>query len=157
MVPDGCQPIPGATGTSYVSTSSDMGKFLTAQIAGDGPLGFALAGAISAVAVGSPESAVLPTVSGSAPMGSTWTVNTGTWTGVPVPTLETSWMRCDQPMTQAFRGGILIGCAPIAGANSTAYVSTAADIGKYLFVLVTGINTLGVAVAGTTNSTPIAP
>jgi hypothetical protein len=158
VVPSQCQAIPGATNTTYISTSSDLGKYLTAQVAGNSSLGFALAGAPTPRAIGSPQNTVTPTVSAaSASVGSTWTVDVGTWTGVPAPTLTWQWLRCDWPFVQGNNSN-LVACSYIGVANSTSYVATAADAGKYLGVLMQGTNTLGGEYAPlTTSATPIAP
>ena len=157
VVPAQCQAIPGATNTTYVSTASDLGKYLTAQVAGNSSLGFSLAGAPTTRAIGSPHNTVTPLVSGSATVGATWTVDAGTWTGVPAPTLTWQWLRCDWRLVQGDTTSVTA-CSYIAGANSTTYVTTADDTGKYLGVLMEGTNTLGAEYAPiTTGATPIAP
>jgi len=153
-VPGGCTAIAGATSTTYVSTSADQGKYLTAQVAGSNSLGFALAGAASRVPVGYPANATLPTVSGSSTVGSTWTLDHGTWTGTPAPTFVQAWLRCTSPIAASFTT-VPPGCAAISGAGSTSYVSTKADIGKYLTAQVAGSNSAGFALAGATNAIAI--
>jgi hypothetical protein len=155
-VPAGCSAISGANGTTYVSTAADIGKYLTAQLAGSNSSGFALAGAASTVATqGSlPVNTVAPTVSGSATVGSTWTVNTGTWTGSPTPTIAIYWLRCTVPISSGFTA-VPAGCTAISGANSPTYISAAADVGKYLSAQLAGSNVLGYALAGAVNTVPI--
>lgn len=155
-VPAGCVPISGANQTTYVSAVADSGKYLTAQVAGNSPLGFALAGAMNSVAVEvqAPTNVVPPTVSGQATAGSTWTVDTGSWAGVPAPTIVIYWLRCDRPMSAAFTT-VPLGCVPISGANGRTYTSTIADIGKYLTAQVAGNSPLGFALSGAVNTTPI--
>jgi hypothetical protein len=41
-----------------------------------------------------------------------------------------------------------VGCTAIAGAHSTTYVSTVADVGEYLTVQIAGSNSGGFALAG---------
>ncbi|MGB3909253.1 MAG: hypothetical protein WBL06_02120 [Pseudolysinimonas sp.] len=151
VVPSGCVVISGATATTYVSTQTDVGRYLTAQVAGNSPLGFALAGAVSTIPVGFPTNTVLPTVSGAAPIGSTWTVDVGTWTGSPAPTMAIHWLRCDQPVSATYTF-VPSGCVVISGATATTYVSKAADGGKYLTAQVAGNSPLGFSLAGAVNT-----
>ena len=150
-VPAGCSAIAGQNSTTYVSVPSDAGKFLTAQIGANSSLGFALGGATSTVPVGFPVNTVAPTVSGSTTSGSTWTVDTGTWTGTPAPSIVVYWLRCNQPVTSSFTL-VPAGCSAISGANGLTYVSTTADTDKYLTVQVGGNSSLGFALAGALNS-----
>jgi hypothetical protein len=101
-----------------------------------------------------PVNTVAPTVSGSATVGSTWTVNTGTWTGAPAPTIGIFWLRCTQPITTTFTS-VPAGCTAISGANATTYASTSADLGKYLTAQLAGSNVLGFALAGAISTTAI--
>ncbi len=153
-VPAGCTAISGATSSTYTSTSADLGKYITAQVAGNSTLGFALAGAISKTPVGFPYNAALPTVTGAPGVGSTWTLDTGTWTGSPAPTLAIFWLRCNQPIATSFTT-VPAGCSAISGANSTSYTSTSADVGKYLTAQVAGNSSRGFALAGALNSTAV--
>lgn len=153
-VPSGCSPISGATGTTYVAATADAGMYLTAQLAGNSSVGFALAGAKSTTAIerALPANTVAPTVSGSPVIGATWTVDPGVWTGLPSPTIVIFWLRCTQPI-QATYTSVPQGCAPIAGANSSTYVSSAADSGMYLTAQLAGNSPLGFALAGASNTT----
>ncbi len=153
-VPAGCSAITGATGPTYTATGADAGKYLTVQVAGNGSGGFALAGALNATAIQStvPVNTVAPTVSGSSTVGSTWTANTGTWTGSP--TFAIYWLRCSTPITSGFTT-VPAGCSAIAGATGPTYTSTAADAGKYLTVQVAGNGSGGFALAGALNSTVV--
>ncbi len=155
-VPVGCAVITGANGTSYTSTSSDVGKYLTAQVAGNSSRGFALAGALNSKAIVTtlPVNTVTPTVTGADSVGSTWAVNVGTWTGAPAPTLVVYWLRCNQPITSGYTT-VPAGCAAIPGANAMNYVATSADVGKYLTAQVAGNSPIGFSLAGAVNVTMI--
>jgi hypothetical protein len=155
-VPTGCTAISGANATTYVATAADAGKYLTVQIAGSNSSGFALAGAISTTPIQSskPTNTVAPSVSGSTTVGSTWTLNPGTWTGTPAPTFAPFWLRCTHAITAPFTT-VPTGCTAISGANATTYVATAADAGKYLTVQIAGSNSSGFALAGAISTTPI--
>ncbi len=155
-VPSGCTPIGGANSTTYVSTQSDVGSFLTAQVAGNSPVGFSLAGAVNMAAVVSsaPTNTMPPSVTGSPLVGSVWTVDTGSWTGSPAPTIVISWLRCSQPLAVGFTT-VPSGCAAIPGANSASYTAVSADAGRYLTAQVAGNSSLGFALAGAVNTVPI--
>jgi hypothetical protein len=155
-VPSGCTAISGANSTTYVAVPADGGKYLTAQIAGSNASGFGLAGAVSTTSIQSPVPAntVAPTVSGSTVLGSTWTVNTGTWTGTPAPTFGIYWLRCSQPITSPFTT-VPSGCTAISGANSTTYVTTSADIGEYITAQVAGSNAYGFGLAGAISTSAV--
>jgi hypothetical protein len=155
-VPVGCAVITGANGTSYTSTSSDVGKYLTAQVAGNSSRGFALAGALNSKAIVTtlPVNTVAPTVTGADSVGSTWTVKVGTWTGAPAPTLVVYWLRCNQPITSGYTT-VPAGCAAIPGANAMNYVATSGDVGKYLTAQVAGNSPIGFSLAGAVNRTAI--
>jgi FG-GAP-like repeat/FG-GAP repeat len=155
-VPSGCSVISSATSATYQTTAADAGKYLTAQVAGSNVLGFALAGAVgtTAIQLASPVNTGPPTVSGSSSLGSTWTVNTGTWTGTPAPTFGIYWLRCTHTVTATFTT-VPTGCTAISGANGSTYVAVATDAGKYLTVQISGSNPSGFALAGAINSTQI--
>jgi hypothetical protein len=154
LVPTGCEVISGENGTTYVSTAADVGKYLTFQVGGNSPLGFALAVAVNAVQVGFPYNTVAPTVSGLAPVGSTWAVDVGTWTGTPSPSIAIYWLRCNQPVSAGYTT-VPAGCHAISGANGTTYVSTLADTGKYLTAQIAGNSPMGFALAGAVNTTSV--
>jgi hypothetical protein len=153
-IPAGCIAIPQANGTSYVITAHDAGKFITAQVGGNSPLGFALAGAVSTTPIASafPANTVAPTVAGTPAVGSVWTVNPGTWTGTPAPTIVIYWIRCAQPVSAVFTT-VPAGCTVIEGQHGNTYVSTAADSGKYVTAQLGGNSPLGFALAGAINQT----
>ena len=158
-VPTGCEPIPGARSTSYVATASDAGRYLTVQVAGNAPTGFALAGAISTQQIvhaspAPPANVTPPTVSGNPVVGATWTVDTGTWSGVPAPTILVFWLRCTQPQSAVYTT-VPAGCTPIPGATSTSYVAVASDAGKYLTAQVAGNAPAAFALAGAISTAPI--
>jgi uncharacterized protein YkwD len=151
-IPTGCTAISGATGSKYVSTSSDVGKYLTVLITATNTAGSRKAGARTTVATTgtapvAPVNTAAPVVSGSSKVGSTWTSSSGTWSGTPAPTYKRSWLRCNEPVTSSY-STIPSGCAAISGATGMRYVSTKSDVGKYLTVLITATNSAGTQKAG---------
>lgn len=158
VIPAGCVAISGARGLTYVTTSADAGKYLTAQVAGINSQGTTFTGAASTVPIAGPPPAtppvntVAPTVSGATTIGSTWTLNRGTWTGNPTPTYVQAWLRCNAPVASTW-ATIPAGCVAISGARGTTYVTTAADAGKYLVAQVGAINSAATVLTGTANTT----
>lgn len=116
--------IPGATATAYSLVSADAGKAITVTVTGT-KSGYSTASKTSAptaaVVPGNLSSSV-PTVSGSASVGSTLTAVEGSWGPAPV-TFTYVWRRDG---------------APIAGGTVRTYVVTTADVGARLSVDVTG-------------------
>jgi hypothetical protein len=85
----------------------------------------------------SPVVATPPVVSGTAGQGQTLSATPGTWTNAPT-SFAYRWQRCDAAGAS---------CADIAGAASTTYAVTVADVGSTLRVDVTAKNGLGSAAA----------
>ena len=152
-VPVGCSTLAGETTDSYISKAGDVGKFIAAIVTGSNSYGELSTGAVLDGRVGSPANVVPPVLSGGAPVGSTWTVDVGTWVGSPTPTIAIYWLRCNQPVSVTY-SLVPAGCAVIDGEHGTAYVSKAADVGKYLTAQVAGNSSLGFSIVGTTNTTP---
>lgn len=127
----------GATATTYVLTSADVGQTVrvveTATDAGgttDSP------SAVTAVVVSGagPQNSVPPTISGTTTEGQTLVGTDGTWTGAAPITFTYAWSRCDATGAA---------CTPITGATGKTYVLVAADNGKTLRLSVTAKNTPG--------------
>jgi serine protease AprX len=90
---------------------------------------------VSAAATFPPSNPIVPTIAGSALVGSTLTASDGTWTGSPALTRQ--WRRCDAS------GG---GCADIAGATAGTYALSSVDAGSTVRVAVTGVGASGTTV-----------
>ena len=73
-----------------------------------------------------------PTITGSASVGQTLSVDEGSWTGSP-SRFDYTWTRCDASGSS---------CVPIDGATTQTYALTAADAGSTLRVVVTGANSI---------------
>jgi hypothetical protein len=86
-----------------------------------------------------PTNQTPPTVLGTAQQGSTLTTDNGAWTGTQPITFTYQWQRCDQNGNS---------CAGISGANSTSYTLTSADVGNTVKIVVTGTNSDGTDVEG---------
>jgi hypothetical protein len=132
-----CANIDGATATTYVPTSADVGNtdrvVVTATDAGgttDTP------SAVTAViaAGAAPQNSAPPTVSGTPTEGQTLVATDGTWAGAAPIAFTYAWSRCDATGAA---------CSAITGATNKTYVLVAADVDKTLRVAVTAKNTPG--------------
>lgn len=95
-------------------------------------------GSGSSVDVAPPVNTAVPTISGTASVGTALTSTNGTWTGKPTPAYTRKWQRGDAaagPFTD------------IASATAANYTPVAADAGKFLRVVVTATNSQGSATA----------
>jgi len=116
--------ISGATSATYVVTTADLGAQLSVKVTGT-KTGYTTASVTSAntsaVAAGSFSATPVPTISGTAAVGSTLTAAAGTWT--PTPSGFTwAW----------YRDGVAI-----SGATSATYALVAADSGHTVTVKAT--------------------
>ena len=80
---------------------------------------------------GPPEPITYPTITGTAREGESLTGSTGAWTGAP-SSFAYEWGRCNENS-----------CEPIAGAASQTYALTSADVGHYVYFVVTATNITG--------------
>jgi len=91
-----------------------------------------------------PSNTSPPTIAGTAQEGQTLTAGSGTWSGTQPINYAYQWQRCESSGAN---------CAPIAGATTTTYTLTAAEVGSTVEVAVTASNTAG---SGTASSAPSA-
>jgi hypothetical protein len=137
-----CPVIAGATGSTYVIASADVGQRLRVRVTATNGAGSATAtsnatGVIPAVAT-RPVNTAPPVATGSYVQGQILRAVPGTWTGTGPISYTYRWLRCNS-------GGT--GCVTIAGATGTEYLVRAADVGSTLRVQVTARNSLGSATA----------
>jgi YVTN family beta-propeller protein len=150
---EGCNAIPGATGTAYVAAQADVGHTLRAQETARNALGEGSPADSSASAVVLPLAPVnteLPTISGSAQEGQELTAHNGGWTNSPTG-YEYQWLRCDSEGK---------GCTDIAGATGSTYDPVAEDVGQTVRVRETASNAGGSgspAESGATAAVLVAP
>jgi hypothetical protein len=133
--------ITGATGNAYTLVAADYGKTITLKVTGSKagyPSITKTSAATAAVAKGS-LIAPIPTITGTAKVGSTLTAAPGTWAPSPV-TLTYQWKA----------NGVAI-----TGATATTYKPVAADAGKTLTVTVTGSKTGYTTTAKTSTATAV--
>ena len=129
--------ITGATASTYVPTSTDIGKTITVKVTGN-LTNYVTQSKISVATakVQGVLTAATPSISGDAVVGSTLTANTGSWSPGDVA-FAYEWQRDGSPIT---------------GADDPTYQLTSSDIGKAITVKVTG--TLAGYVSQTKTSDP---
>jgi len=149
-----CIPISGATGETYKPTTADAGHALVLLVTAQSGGGAASAASPPTLAIGASSSGVAtqpvattaPTVSGDTTAGQELTADVGTWSGSPT-SFAYQWRRCDPT-------GVT--CDAIAGAVSSTYTLTPADIGSTVSLVVTATGAGGSQAATTTPSAVIA-
>lgn len=87
-----------------------------------------------------PNNTVVPLVTGTVILGSTLSVDIGTWTGTPPISYSYQWQR---------------GTAPISGATGQTYTIVLADVGNTLRCVVTASNTAGDRIVNSANTIPV--
>jgi len=149
----GCTAIGGATSSTYKLASTEVGKYVSVTVTASNPGGH---GSVTSATVGpvlppAPVSTTAPTVSGTPEQGDTISVaSNGSWNNNP-SAFTYAWEDCNSAGTT---------CSAIAGATSSSYTLSAADIGSTITGIVTAqgaggntsarSNTTGVVVAAPT-------
>jgi len=135
-------PIGGATASTYVPVSADVGNTLTISVTatnGSGSSTPATSAVTSAVIDIIPTNSAVPTISGTAQVGQTLTATTGTWTHIPA-SYAYQWKSAGVNATGA-------------GATTANYTAATADIGNMLTVSVVAINSGGSSSPATSAAT----
>jgi hypothetical protein len=125
-VSSGCLPITGATSRTYTIVPADTGKKLRIKVlASNFVRSNVLHASLPTDVVGAeaPENTVGPSITGSLVSGQTLTASSGTWTGVPSPTLTYQWRRCGDDSDPG-------SCADIAAATHSTYRLVSGDGGS---------------------------
>jgi sugar lactone lactonase YvrE len=93
---EGCIPISGATGSSYVLGASDLGTTIELTVTATDVAGQASASSSRTSVVGSnrPENTAPPAVTGVAREGQTIAASPGSWTGAQPIVYSYQWQRC---------------------------------------------------------------
>jgi hypothetical protein len=98
------------------------------------------------VAPAAPVNSVLPVIAGNLTVGSTLTVDTGTWSD-PQAAITIAWQRCNADGTA---------CTVIANATGSSYLVTDASSGSTLEAVVTATNGAG-STSATSSPTAVVP
>ena len=153
-----CTPTSGATSSTYTLTTDDVGQRIRIRITASNSLGTQSAASNASApvtatssttpAAQAPANSLLPTILGSASVGTTLTAGVGLWTGTAPLLYSYQWVRCGADGGQPTGAN----CPAISGATGTQYTLASADLGQRLRVQVTARNTQGTATS-TSNAT----
>ena len=127
---EGGTAISGATSSTYVLVSSEVGDTITVTVTASNSLGSgspATSNSVGPVTSGAPANTALPTISGTAQVGDTLTASTGTWTNSPT-SYSYQWNA---------------GGTAISGATSSTYTLISGEVGNTITVTVTATNSSG--------------
>jgi hypothetical protein len=132
----GCVAITGATTRTYKLTSADVDKTVRVLVTATNTDGQATANSHPSPVISdasAPRNTARPVISGSARVGDTMSVTTGTWTG-GVRAYTFQWQLCDQDGNA---------CVNVTGATGRTYNVRSGDDGGTMRVLVTAQNAAG--------------
>lgn len=87
-----------------------------------------------------PVNTVIPKITGTPKVGSTLTVNNGTWTGNPAPTFARQW----------YADGV-----EISGETKTTYTPKEDDVGKVITAKITATNSAGTEESTSAGTEPV--
>ena len=143
-----CNPIAGATGTTYRASTQDVGHDLVVLVTATNAEGTSTKRSRSSKTIreGSPLNLAAPEISGNLLEGTKLTAATGTWVGSAPFQFSYQWERC------SILGG---GCEPIEGATGVSYTPVAADLTSRLAVIVMASNIIGEASATSPETLPV--
>jgi dipeptidyl aminopeptidase/acylaminoacyl peptidase len=138
-----CTNIAGATGSSYVPVTGDVGSTLRVLVTATNGLGSATkeSSPTPIVATTKPANTTLPAISSNTGFDgsvTSYSATTGIWTGSPTITFRYQWRRCDSAGAN---------CIDIAAGTTSTYFPASTDIGSRLRVAVTATNDFGTATA----------
>ena len=141
--------ISGATSSTYTLVAADYATDVDCVVTATNGLGSANADSndLGPIAGTAPVISGVPTLSGTAKVGSTLTATAASVAGVPTPTTSWQWQRSDNGST---------GWANISGATSSTYTAVSADETKYLRAVQTETNVIGSDSANSASSAQVA-
>jgi hypothetical protein len=155
-----CPAIGGATGRAYKLTRADVGSRLRVRVTASNSVGSKTVASnptsrvqAAAPPVRPPRNTGEPSIAGTPVQGQTLSANGGAWSGAAPITYAYQWVRCPQDGGSADGGN----CAVIAGATTTKYVLSPADVGYRFRVRVTARNSQGAATAASNATSTVQP
>jgi len=132
--------IPTATSSTYLVPESDVGYYIKAAVVASNVAGSSsavLSSQTSVVVDIAPTNTAIPVITGTARTGATLTASNGSWTGSPT-SYSYQWKRATTSSGTYSNIGL---------ATSRTYELTDTDIGKYIKVAVSAINSAGTSTA----------
>ena len=144
----GCSPISGATSGTYKLSASDVGKYVSVTVTASNSGGHnqVTSASVGPVLPPAPVNTTAPVLTGKAEQGDTLRVNNGSWSNNP-SAFSYAWTDCSSSGTN---------CSPIAGATSSSYTLSAADVGSTIFCVVTATGPGGSTSANSNKSAVVA-
>jgi hypothetical protein len=144
-----CTFVSGATTSSYIPSSVDVGQRLRIRVTATNSLGVQTVASNASAAVLAPTTAplqaprntFLPSIGGTTAVGQTLFASLGGWTGTFPIAYAYEWLRCGTEGGTATGAG----CSAIAGGTGSQYTPVAADVSQRLRVRVTARNSVGTA------------
>jgi hypothetical protein len=130
---NGCQPVAGATASTYLLQGADVASTLRVVVTASNAGGSTPATSTQTAVVQAPAppaNTALPSITGVPATGQTLTAQNGSWSNSPTG-YGYQWQSCD---------GTGAGCSDIGGATSQAYGVQAGDVSHTLRVVVTATN-----------------
>jgi hypothetical protein len=146
---DDCTQIPGATSSTFVPTSAQLGDQIAATVTATGPGGSNFDSTNNTDAVTAepvPAATAAPTVRGSTAVGDGLTATTGVWSNSPT-SYTYQWERCPTAGS--------INCAAITGATTGSYTLTSQDVGTTIEIRITAANYGGTGSTATSAPTAV--
>jgi hypothetical protein len=139
----GCTTISNQKSADYIIDKSNLGRYIKVKVTARNS-----GGSDSATSVATDLVGQMPTPSGSLIIngiqkeGSTVSITSPVWTGLPQPTYSYKWVRCAKPIERQL-SAIPTDCQNILNASSMSYTLTSADSGNFVTVAVSGANIHG--------------
>jgi hypothetical protein len=147
---ENCANITGATASTYIPTTTDVGRTILVQVSATNSGGVATAESSETSTVTTstgagtgtgtttrPANTSVPRITGTAARNSLLVATPGSWTGTTPMTFSYQWQRCSTPTA----------CTSITRATLSTYRPVVEDVGKRLRVVVTAGNGAGSATA----------
>jgi hypothetical protein len=123
---------------SYTPNIGDLERFIGMQIKATNDAGTSIVRTSSSNPVTDDvKNTAPPTLGGGRTVGEVITVQNGTWTGTPTPTLSRKWFHC--PTSRA-QGAAVSGCTEIVGQTDSTLTLQPSMAGRFIVAQVTGQN-----------------
>ena len=132
-----CAPIDGATSSTYVPVSADVGDALAVLVTATAGSATAAALSVATDAIQAPPVLAAtspPTIEGTPKVGERLSGASGVWTGTAPITFHFQWYRCDTSGAH---------CSSVHGATAATYRVAAGDAGKTIGLTVTATDATG--------------
>ncbi len=143
-----CAAIEAATGSTYSSSSADIGHTIRVSVTATNAAGngSATSSPTAVVTAAPPANVEAPTVTGTAEDGSTLSTGNGTWSGTGPISYSYRWERC-----------LGTDCSAISGATAASYTLVAEDVGHTIRSVVTATNTVDSASSASAATGEVSP